>query len=342
VFEHASSVGKSSVVQQILMSFRKVTTSDLSNPELLSIMEYVKDYWKEPYRPALISLSCKAVGGDPTAIEDAGLVLSLVVAGMAIHDDIIDKSISKHFRQKKTIFGVQGADKALLVGDLLLLKGLITALETFKNKIPAKKYLLVVEVLKKFIFEIYEGEFMEVNCRKNLEVDIDYQKQYLWKFASDAEACARIGSILGGGSEEEVEALASFARMLAFNIFLKEELQDSFNLENNLIHRIKYESLPLTITYSAKASRQAFVEIRNIIIKSRISKADCVRLICYGYETGAYDYIYGVAEDNTNKALKKISALHSSLAKKELELMISQSLAQIESIRKDTSLSTKG
>ncbi len=330
-----SSLSQKAIVERILKKFGEQTSSGLNNSELLSIMSFVKAYWKEPHRPALISLACEAVGGDPDTIEEAGVVMSLLVAGMAIHDDIIDRSVNKHYNKQNTVFGEKGLDKALLAGDLLLLKGLLTGIEVFNNKISQNKYCAIIKTLKEFIFEIYEGEFMEVYCRKNLDVDIDYQLQYLWKFTSDAGACACIGSILGNGTPDEIEALTDFARMFAFNIFLREELQDSFNLENNLIHRVKYESLPLTIIYSAKASKQAFAEIKSIINKSKITREDAVKLIYYGFETGAYEYVYNTVEANTKKALNRISELGSTPAKKELELMINQSLTEIQSIRKD-------
>jgi len=338
MFESENSIGKDqrAIVQRVLERFKKVTTSGLSNPEVLSIMGYVKEYWKEPHRPALISLSCEAVGGSSTAVEDAGLVMSLIVAGMAIHDDIMDKSINKHFKPKKTIYGLHGSDNALLAGDLLLLKGLLTAFEVFRDRIPEEKYLNIIEILKKFIFEMYEGEFMEVHGRKNLDIDVNYQREYLWKFTSDAEACARIGAILGDGKDEEVEALAEFARLFALNVFLREELKDSFNLENNLIHRLTYESLPLTVLYSAKNSKHVFKEIKSIVSKSRITKNDAIKLICYGYETEAYEYIYSIVHENTKKGKQKIAVLSPSSAKKELELMINKSLTEIEGIRKDT------
>jgi len=338
MFETENAIGKdeTEIVRRVLERFAKATTSGLSNPELLSMMKYVNEYWREPYRPTLISLSCEAVGGSSAAVEDAGLAMSLIVAGMAIHDDIIDKSINKHFRQKKTVYGLHGSDKALLVGDLVLLKGLITASEVFQDKISAKKYLDIIDALRKFIFEMYEGEFMEVCSRKNLDIGIEYQKQYLWNFTSDAEACARIGAILGDGSDAEVEALAEFARRCAFNLFLREELKDSFNLEDNLIHRLEHESLPLTVLYSAKNSNLMFRKVKSIVDKSRITKNDAVRLICYGYETGAYEYIYDIAQQNTKKAMQKIAILSPSSARKELELMIVKSLTEIEGIQKDT------
>jgi geranylgeranyl diphosphate synthase type I len=329
------------VVQRILKKFAEQTTSGLSNIELLSIMSYVQDYWKEPYRPALISLSCEAVGGNSGDVEDAGVVMSMLVAGMAIHDDIIDRSVKKHFNRKKTVFGAKGNEKALLVGDLLLLKGLISALEVFKNKMLIDKYDLVIKTLRDFIFEIYEGEFMEIHCRKNLDVNVDYQRQYLWKFTSDAGACAKIGSILGNGSVDEIESLFDFARMFAFNIFLREELQDSFNLEQNLVHRIKYESLPLTVIYSAKASKQAYTEIKKIIAKSKITPEDSVKLIYWGFKTGAYDYIYDLVKTNSEKALLRLVNLNQTQAKKELELMINQSLTEIQRIQKNNSFYQK-
>ena len=179
---------------------------------------------------------------------------------------------------------------------------------------------------------------MEIYCRKNLNVETEYYERFLWKFTSDAEACARIGSILGKGSKFEIKTLSNFARMFAYNIFLREELRDAFNLEGNLIHRIKYESLPLTVIYSAKASKDAFAEIKNIINKSIITDDDAVKLISFGFETGAYEYVYNTVEANTKKALETISALKKTSAKKELELMINQSLTEIRAICKSTSL----
>ncbi len=67
--------------------------------------------------------SCEAVGGRVSMAKEAGLMITLTAAGMGIHDDIIDKSQNKHFRE--TILGLHEIDNALLVGDLLLIKGLL-------------------------------------------------------------------------------------------------------------------------------------------------------------------------------------------------------------------------
>ena len=103
--------------------FKIETTSELENPELLSMMNYVKEYWKEHYRPTLLSICCQIVKGSPLSVDDVGLAMSLITAGMAIHDDIIDNSKQKHFRE--TVYGkIQDKEKAMLIGDILIIKGL--------------------------------------------------------------------------------------------------------------------------------------------------------------------------------------------------------------------------
>ena len=60
---------------------------------MLLILEEVKSYWRDTFRPALILLSCEDVGVQSRIVEDAGLVFSFIAAGAGIHDDIIDKSL---------------------------------------------------------------------------------------------------------------------------------------------------------------------------------------------------------------------------------------------------------
>ncbi len=43
-------------------------------------------------------------------------MVTLTSAGGGIHDDIIDRSVNKHFRN--TVYGLYGLNSALLVGDL--------------------------------------------------------------------------------------------------------------------------------------------------------------------------------------------------------------------------------
>jgi len=312
---------------EVLERFRQEAVSGLGYPRLIAMMEDVKAYWKDIQRPALTSFSCEAVGGQPSMAADASLMITLAAAGMGIHDDIIDKSETKHFRE--TILGRHGFDNALLVGDLLIIKGLSYPRKFLGKNCSPKKREAVLEALQNFVFEIYEGELMDISCRKNLDTDLEYYSKITWKLTADAEACARIGAILGGGSENEIQALAEFGRRLGFIIHLGEELRDSLNVEGGLPHRIEYESVPLPILYAAKSSKDTYFEIKSIVQKlpNAALVSDLMKLC---WKTRAVNYVYGLAKQNAGEALKKLESLRPSLARDALILMVNVPLTYIE------------
>ncbi len=111
---------------KVLEKFEQVIFSGVEHSELLSILRDLKDLWRDVYRPALTSFSCEAVGGKPEAAITVSLMITLGGAGLGIHDDIIDRSSTKHFRRR--ILGLHGPDNALIVGDLLIGK-ILTAIQ---------------------------------------------------------------------------------------------------------------------------------------------------------------------------------------------------------------------
>jgi geranylgeranyl diphosphate synthase type I len=313
--------------REVLERFSQEAVSGLSYPKLISMMEDVKAYWKDTQRPALTSFSCEAVGGQPSMAADASLIITLAAAGMGIHDDIIDKSENKHFRE--TILGRHSLDNALLVGDLLIIKGLSYSRKFLGKNCSPKKRGAVLEALQNFVFEIYEGELMDISCRKNLDTDLEYYSKIMWKLTADAEACARIGAILGGGSENDIQALAEFGRRLGFIIHLAEELRDSLNVEGGLPHRIEYESVPLPILYAAKSSKETYFEVKSIIQKPPNAKlvSDLMKLC---WKTKAVNYVYNLAKQNASEAAQKLELLTPSLARDALKLMMKVPLTYIK------------
>ena len=60
-------------------------------------------YWHDVTRPALLSLICEAVCGDPYITTPIGVSMTLISGGIDIHDDIVDQSKSKGPQQ--TVYG---------------------------------------------------------------------------------------------------------------------------------------------------------------------------------------------------------------------------------------------
>ena len=319
--------------RRILEKFDQVATSDVHDSKLLAALAEVKNYWSSPksrwsdlVRPALTSFCCEAVGGEPKAADEAGLMFTLASSGFGIHDDLLDKSQIKHLRW--TILGRHGSDISLLVGDLLIVKGW-TMVHKMIGKHNPKKIERIIKEYGKFSIEVCEAELLETLCRRKPETDLDYYLKVIWKEMAETEACSKIGAIIGDGGTNEVKALAEFGRRLGFMSRLADEIKDCLNIEGDLAHRIMHESLPLPLLYAAKSSKKGSLEIKKIIDKSSINPLDVKRLLEFCFETEAFEYVRKIAFKNKKKAARNLRTLKSSEARNALSLMNEESYARI-------------
>ena len=62
--------------------------------ELQPPLEFISKNWRDPLTPAMMSLSCEAVGGRRDETHEAALAMSLMNLSFYIWDDIIDRIIS--------------------------------------------------------------------------------------------------------------------------------------------------------------------------------------------------------------------------------------------------------
>lgn len=306
---------------------KKAVLSGVTNTELLHIMRTISQSKGDPFRAALTSLACEAVGGEPKTADDAALMFTLASAGFGIHDDIIDHSKNKHF--KTTILGHHGLESALLVGDLLIVKAWTVIHEMLKKNYSKVKIEAIVKEYGRLNVEICEAEFMGFFCRKNLDTELKTSENILWEAMAEIEACTRIGAILGNGSKEEVEALAEFGRRLGFTYRLTDEVRDSLNVKGNLPHKIKYENVPLPILFAAKSSERRYQSIRSIVAKSHISSTDIGGLLKICFESKAFEYVLDLAKENRKKAIRALKVLGPSQARETLSSIARQSFSRI-------------
>jgi geranylgeranyl diphosphate synthase type I len=316
--------------RKILEKFGQATVSQVKDTKLLAALEDVKSYWKDLSRPTLTSFSCEAVGGDPETAESACLMFALASSGFGIHDDILDRSLNKHLRM--TILGLHGTDTALLVGDLLIVKAWTIANEMIRKTWNPTKIADVLEAYGNLSVEICEAEFMETQCRRKVDTDLDYYEKVLWKEMAETEACCRIGAIMGDGKPREVEALSEFGRKIGFLSRLADEVEDCLNVKGDLLHRIQNESMPLPVLYAAKSSVERYTKIRKIVEKERISRSDAKSLLKLCFAAESFGYVLDLAKKNEAEATRKLRSLRSSHARDVLLLLVNRAYARVYSL----------
>jgi geranylgeranyl diphosphate synthase, type I len=315
---------------RIREKFSQEVIRGVDDSTLSGILKLISDNKKDSFRPALTSLSCEAVGGPLEAADDAGLMFSLVSTGVSIHDDIIDKSPRKHLRI--TLLGKYGLNKSLLVGDLLIVKGWAKISDMLAKNLNPAKIAKIAKIYGDLCAEMCEAEFMENCCRKKTDTELEHHKKILWKAMAETEACTRIGAIFGEGSDEEVRVLSEFGRRLGFTSRLADEIKDSLNINGNLIHRLKYESVPLPLLFAAKSSKRSQIKIESIIRKADFQPSNIRSLLELCFECDAFNYVRKTAEENMNAAARCLDKLKPSFSRNILSHMNEKFYGEVTAI----------
>lgn len=231
---------------------------------------FMQEYWRDLARPTLLSLACEAVGGDPELTTPIAVPMILISGAIDIHDDIIDQSKTKWSRP--TVLGKFGKDVALLVGDALLFKGFTLLYKAIEKGIPADKVATIINLIKKAFFELGDAEALELRFRGRMDVTPEEYLDVVRKKAADVEAHTRISAILGGGSEDEIEALSRYGRLLGMMMILRDDLVDMLDFKEAQ-HRIKGEGLPLPILYALQ-NPEINSTLSSILLKRKITKRE--------------------------------------------------------------------
>lgn len=241
---------------------------------LRQALEYfICKIWRNFQHPALLSLACKAVGGDPNSTTLIGASLVLLTGAADIHDDIIDQSKIKN--GKPTVFGKFGRDLSLMVGDALIIKAYTLLNEACEN-FRKEKRKEILNVIKESFFEIGNAAAEEISLKGKFDINPKKYLVILKRKSAMAEATARIGGIIGNGSIKEIEALGKYGRALGILGNIRHEFVDVFEYEE-LKNRIKNECLPLPILFALQ-SKNVKENIMPKLKKKKLTHKDALEI----------------------------------------------------------------
>ncbi|HDQ06000.1 MAG TPA: hypothetical protein ENN36_04680 [Candidatus Bathyarchaeota archaeon] len=280
-----------------------------------ALQYFMNEFWHDVTRPALLSLVCEAVGGDPNLTTPIAIPITLISGATGIHDDIIDQSKTKGARS--TVLGKFGQDVALLVGDALLFKGFTLLYKAVEKGVTTEKIVAISDILKKSFFELGDAEALALKFRGRTDVTPEDYLCIVRKKAADIEAYTRISAILGDGSEEEIEALGEYGRLLGMLAILRADIIDMLDLEET-IHRIKREHLSLVILYALQNPKMNPL-LRSLLKKTKTPK-DAEKLSRFVDKAGGFVHM----ENCMNKIAKEASSKLEKIKynKKHLEFLI--------------------
>jgi len=231
---------------------------------------YAESEFKEPLkyaldggkriRPIILLMASECVG----KIDDNTLVAACAIEFLhtesVIHDDIIDNETLR--RRKDPFYIKYGYNTSVLTGDFVL--GLILNIASRINNPRVTKNLATTAMM------MSEGEVLEGRLETSEDVTFDdYLKVIEYKTATAFETASRLGAIISGGSEEEIESLADYGKNIGIAYQIRDDLLDWQNEDKLFNILIKKSSDPRDIFNDMeelfkKYSDRAIFSIRKI------------------------------------------------------------------------------
>ena len=196
-----------------------------SASEFVEPLQYALDGGKR-IRPLILLLSAESVGTCDENAYAAACAVELLHTESVIHDDIID---NETLRRRKDPFHIKyGYNTSILTGDFVL--GLILNISSRLNNPRIANELAITAMM------MSDGEMIETRLESSEDVTFDdYLKVIEYKTATAFEAASKIGAILGGGTEDQILALAEYGKNVGIAYQIHDDLQD-WNNEDKLFN----------------------------------------------------------------------------------------------------------
>jgi geranylgeranyl diphosphate synthase type II len=177
-------------------------------------------------RPILCLAAAEAIGGEPQQAMPAACALEMIHTYSLIHDDLPAMDDDDFRRGVPTNHKVFGEAVAILAGDALLTEA-FQLLSEYRNLPPVR----VVEIIRVIALAAgYRGmvggqvvDMLSQNKPAELET---VRYMHSRKTAALISAAVEAGALAGGGTEEQVAALARYGRAIGLAFQITDDILD--------------------------------------------------------------------------------------------------------------------
>ena len=209
-------------IEAELADFVSLFNQSLSHEDGLlgSALEHIRKRAGKRMRPILILLMARNFGQITDVTQNAAVGLELLHTASLVHDDVVDESEER--RGQASVNATYDNKVAVLVGDYILSTAVLCVARTHSEQI--------VTYLAELGRTLSDGEILQLSNigRKDISEDVYYDviKQ---KTAALFEACAGIGALSSGASEEDVMAAKQFGQNLGIIFQIRDDIFDYYD-----------------------------------------------------------------------------------------------------------------
>ncbi len=280
------------------------------------IVQYLLRQKGKEIRPTLVFMSARLFGEVTERSYVAATMIELLHTATLIHDDVVDDaeirrgflSINKVWKNKASV----------LLGDFLLSKGLLTALEYEEFNL--------LQVLSRAVKSMSEGELRQFKAARLFNMDEEYYfKVISEKTASLIASCCECGAI----STTEDPVMHRKMREIGMNIGIAFQIRDDlFDYGVDDIGKPKRNDIQerkVTLPFIKaldNASLMEKVKIRHKMRKRKKKQSEIDEIVSFVHDKGGMEYAREIMDEYAAKALNLLHELPASKHRKAFKDLI--------------------
>jgi len=289
-------------VSLYLAEFRSFFKETIKSDVFLldQIITYLLKQKGKELRPTLVFMSANLFGGISQRTHIAATMIELLHTATLIHDDVVDDANSR--RGFVSINKIWHNKAGILLGDYLLSKGLVIALENEEHHL--------LKVQSKAVQKMSEGELRQLKTAGLFNMTEERYFQIISeKTASLISTCCECGAISGTDDPKMHELLREIGMCIGIAFQIRDDLFDYGMYDigkptRNDIQERKV-TLPLIKAMEHASSKEAS-HIRTLMKKRKKSSKNVDTIVNFVHDKGGMEYAKKVMYDYANQAISSL------------------------------------
>jgi heptaprenyl diphosphate synthase len=266
-------------------------------------------------RPALVLLTSKFPGFQLSRVVPVAVAAELIHTATLVHDDVVDKADLR--RGMPTVNAKWSNQISVLTGDYLFAKGFSLLAQTGNTR--------VVQIMAGVVYEMSRGELAQI--ASYFQVD-QTEEQYYERIAQKTgyllAECCRLGGIVGGAEEAQVQALYNYGMGVGLSFQIADDLLDfhgsAAKVGKPVCGDLKTGILTLPVIHALKHSPDA-AELKAVIETRTITDADIARVKEILEAAGSFAYAREKADDHLARAVAELDHIPELATRSGLQVL---------------------
>ena len=289
-------------------------------PLLNIITQYIIKNKGKQMRPLFVFLSARLLADSTDSSFRAATLVELLHTATLVHDDVVDEANLR--RNAFTINALWKNKVAVLVGDFLLSRGMMLALEN-------QEYQLL-EIVSKATRQMSEGELLQIEKARRLDISEEiYFEVIRQKTATLIGAATASGAASTGADQQTIDNFWKLGENIGIAFQIKDDLLDYAGLNTGKAQGNDLKEKKMTLPLIYMLHHLDALQRRKIILQIKYrSNKKAVRdsIIQLVQSSGGIEYAEKKMHEYLDKAMTFVESFPDSEIKSAMVSLINYSI----------------